>query len=117
MVAQAGEWSCLSKPKAKKARKRFEKVLKALQDALGKLNDISVHEGLAKQFAHPDKRSKKIPEKAYAIGLFTGREKHIALTRSAGWESAEQRPESDKQAAPAWQDASSHGRNTEYQVA
>ena len=70
--------SLFSKAKARKARRRFEKVLKALQDALGKLNDISVHERMARQFAHPDRKSKKKTEKAYAIGLLAGREKHLA---------------------------------------
>jgi CHAD domain-containing protein len=65
----------LSKAKAKKARSRFVKELKALQDALGRLNDIAVHEKLARQFARPTKRSKKLPQKAFAIGLLTGREK------------------------------------------
>jgi triphosphatase len=71
-------FASLAGSKVKKARKRFEKELKALQDALGKLNDIAVHEKLAKQFARPAKPSKKLPEKAFAMGLLTGREKHEA---------------------------------------
>jgi len=61
-----------------KARKRFSKELKSLQDALGKLNDIAVHEKLARQLARSRKRSTKLPQKAFAIGLLTGREKREA---------------------------------------
>jgi triphosphatase len=71
-------FASLSKAKAKKVRNRFVKELKALQDALGRLNDIAVHEKLARQFARPTKRSKKLPQKAFAIGLLTGREKRDA---------------------------------------
>jgi CHAD domain-containing protein len=66
--------SLFTKSRQRKARKRFEKALKTLQDALGKHNDISVHEGLARQFTHPGKRSKKLPQKAFAMGLLAGRE-------------------------------------------
>ena len=68
-------FASLSKAKAKKVRNSFVKELKALQDALGRLNDIAVHEKLARQFARPTKRSKKLPQKAFAIGLLTGWEK------------------------------------------
>lgn len=67
-----------AKRKAKKARKHFQKTLAALQDALGRLNDIAVHETLARQFAHPPKRSGKRPEKAFAMGVLTGREQSRA---------------------------------------
>jgi inorganic triphosphatase YgiF len=70
--------SLFAKRKARKARRRFENVLKALQDALGKLNDIAVHEKLARQFAHPRKRSSKRPQKAFAMGVLTGREQSRA---------------------------------------
>lgn len=75
--------SLFARSKAKKGRKRFGAALKALQDALGRLNDISVHEKLAKQFAHPGRRSNDRPQKAYAMGLLTGRERHIARACSA----------------------------------
>jgi triphosphatase len=68
----------LANSKRTKARKRLSKELKTLQDALGKLNDMAVHEKLARQFAHPRKRSKKLPQKAFAIGLLTGQEKREA---------------------------------------
>ena len=64
--------------KAKKARKRFDKTLKSLQDALGKLNDISVHERLARQYIHPSKQVRNKPEKAYAMGFLSGGEKNIS---------------------------------------
>src|SRR5262249_17555467 len=75
--------SLFAERKAKKLHKHFRAALKALQDALGKLNDISVHERLAKQFAHRGRRSRKKPEKAYAMGLLTGRERSIAHACSA----------------------------------
>jgi CHAD domain-containing protein len=70
--------SLFPKRKARRARKRFQKTLEALQDALGTLNDIAVHETLARQFAHPRKRSSKRPEKAFAMGVLTGREQSHA---------------------------------------
>ena len=66
--------SLFPKSKARKARKLFEKVLKAMQDALGKLNDISVHAKLASEFTHPGANSGKRPQKAFAMGLLAGRE-------------------------------------------
>ena len=71
-------FASLAGSKRTKTRKRFSKELKSLQDALGKLNDMAVHEKLATQFAHPTKRSIKLPQKAFAIGLLTGREKREA---------------------------------------
>ncbi len=64
--------------KVKKARKRFEQDLKALQSALGKLNDMAVRRDLARKFAHPRRRSSKAPQKAFAAGLLTGREQSRA---------------------------------------
>jgi inorganic triphosphatase YgiF len=62
------------RPKTKKARTRFERELKALQSALGKLNDIHVHQRLARNYAQAGSRSKKQPQKAFAIGVLSGRE-------------------------------------------
>jgi CHAD domain-containing protein len=81
--------SLLAKSKPKKARKRFGKALKTLQGSLGKLNDIAVHEKMARRFAHPGKRSKKRTEKALAMGLVAGREQRearacLAATLKAG---------------------------------
>jgi CHAD domain-containing protein len=60
--------------KTEKTRKQFNKVLKSLQSSLGKVNDIAVHERLARQFAGGAVRTKKRPQKAYAMGLLTGRQ-------------------------------------------
>jgi triphosphatase len=62
----------------KKSRKRFEQDLKALQSALGKLNDMAVRRDVARKFAHPRRRSSKAPQKAFAAGLLTGREQSRA---------------------------------------
>jgi len=70
--------SLFAEAKAKKARKRFDKTLKSLQDALGKLNDISVHERLARQYIHPSKQVRNKPEKAYAMGFLSGGEKNTS---------------------------------------
>jgi inorganic triphosphatase YgiF len=72
-----------------KARKRFARALKALQSALGRLNDIAVHQALARQYSHPGPRAKKRPQKAFAIGLLAGREQMseracLASARAAG---------------------------------
>jgi inorganic triphosphatase YgiF len=58
----------------RKARKRlhgFERQLKALQDCLGALNDIAVHQRLASDFVGAKGRRR---ERAFAIGLVSGRE-------------------------------------------
>ena len=70
--------SLFQRRKAAKARRDLNKVLKELQGALGKLNDIAVHEKTAKQFAHPRRGSRKRPESAFAIGFLTGQEAHQA---------------------------------------
>jgi triphosphatase len=62
----------------RKSRKRFEKDLKTLQSALGKLNDMAVRRRLARTYAHPRPRSRKAPQKAFAAGLLTGREQSRA---------------------------------------
>ena len=79
----------LGKTKAKKARKRFEQELKALQDALGKLNDMTVHQKVARRYANARPRSKKRPQKAFAAGVLTGREQSrshscLVAARQAG---------------------------------
>ncbi len=53
-----------------KARHKADRALKALQNALGSLNDMRVHMDLAHDFAHASAASRK----AFAIGYFTGRE-------------------------------------------
>ena len=85
----AGEFFARLFEAPNKARKRFARALKALQSALGKLNDIAVHQALARQYAHPGPRAKKRPQKAFAIGLLAGREQMseracLASARAAG---------------------------------
>src|SRR5262245_28336094 len=57
-----------------KARKRYERALKELQDSLGKLNDIEVHGRRGSRVANPRKRGRQQSQKAYAMGLLTGQE-------------------------------------------
>lgn len=64
--------------KSGKARKRFSKHLKELQNTLGKLNDIAVHDKLARQFARSGRKDGARPEKAFAMGVLTGRERGLA---------------------------------------
>jgi len=56
-------------------RKRFAAGLKALQSALGRLNDIRVH----RKFARKKVRGKRqLPRGAYALGVVTGQEREAA---------------------------------------
>jgi triphosphatase len=57
--------------KAKKRLHRFERELKRLQDGLGALNDIAVHENLAGKFVGRRGRRR---QRAFAIGVISGRE-------------------------------------------
>src|SRR5262245_42145497 len=57
-----------------KARKRYGRALKELQDSLGKLNDIEVHGRRGSRVANPRKRGRQQSKKAYAMGLLTGQE-------------------------------------------
>jgi inorganic triphosphatase YgiF len=89
--------SLFDKPKAGKARGRFAKDLKALQSALGKLNDMAVHQKLARQYVHTGARLKQRPQKAFAAGMLTGREQfraraHIESARAAGKRLARAKP-------------------------
>ena len=60
--------------KAERRRKEFTATLKGIQSGLGRLNDMQVHDRLADRFAHSRRRAAKQTEKAFAIGLLTGRE-------------------------------------------
>jgi triphosphatase len=60
--------------KPERRRKRLRAALKGIQSALGKLNDIQNHGKLAHRFAHPKSGLAKDTQKAFAIGLLTGRE-------------------------------------------
>ena len=61
-----------AKKRAVKRRSRFVSALERLQDALGDLNDIAVHE--KRIVAMSDKRRRSNPSRAFAAGLLTGRE-------------------------------------------
>jgi triphosphatase len=58
--------------RAAKRREKFLTVLERLQDALGDLNDIVVHENLITAVGIRHRRSS--PKRAFAAGLLTGRE-------------------------------------------
>lgn len=64
--------------KGKKARKKFEDLLKTLQDTLGKLNDIATHDRFADQMVRLGRCTKKDLQKAYAMGLLSGSEHKLA---------------------------------------
>jgi CHAD domain-containing protein len=59
---------------AKRRLKRHGKALKTLQSALGQLNDMHVHEKLAAVFVRSKRRTTKRLEKAFAMGLISGKE-------------------------------------------
>src|SRR5262245_13834587 len=83
--------------KASKRREKFLSALKSVQDCLGDLNDITVHEDRITAIANESSRSRRRrgnPKRAFAAGLLTGREDarldtvlqratdaHAALTR------------------------------------
>ncbi len=63
--------------KAARQRKELIAALERLQDRLGDLNDISVHEGLAERLANTQQSGKRKPgtaNKAFAAGRLSGRE-------------------------------------------
>jgi triphosphatase len=60
--------------KVERRRKEFTTTLKGVQSGLGRLNDMQVHGRLAHRFAQSRRRVPKQTEKAFAIGLLTGRE-------------------------------------------
>jgi len=64
--------------KQKKARGKFEDLLKTLQDALGKLNDIATHDKIADEMVQLGKCTKNDLQKAYAMGLLSGSEHRLA---------------------------------------
>jgi triphosphatase len=59
--------------KAKKRLRRFERQLKELQDSLGALNDIIVHQKLASAVIGRDARQ-RARRRAFAVGVVSGRE-------------------------------------------
>jgi inorganic triphosphatase YgiF len=61
--------------KVKKERKAFAARLKALQSALGRLNDIRVHEEFARKQVGKGKAGKVQVKRAFGLGFVTGRER------------------------------------------
>src|SRR5262249_4216813 len=58
-------------------RKKLVKVLKQLQDTMGKMNDIRVHDGLVSHVVHPEIDSSEdepAREASFAAGVVTGQE-------------------------------------------
>jgi CHAD domain-containing protein len=60
--------------RAVKRRKKFLSALERLQDGLGDLNDIAVHEQRIAAIGTQRQRSRSTPNRAFAAGLLTGRE-------------------------------------------
>ena len=74
------------RPKARKRLHRFERQLERLQDSLGALNDITVHERLAEKVVGRNGRRR---QRAFAIGVVSGREQsRIAPLRAAAEQAA-----------------------------
>jgi triphosphatase len=63
--------------KVSKLRTAFLSALEDMQDCLGDLNDIAVHENLTANIAThpaPNKHANDLPRRAFAAGVLTGRE-------------------------------------------
>ncbi len=70
-----GFFEPLYRKKGAKAKlKRFQKALKDMQDALGILNDITVHNVMVRGLLIKDKRLRNDYRESFALGLVTGRE-------------------------------------------
>jgi triphosphatase len=75
-------------PGQARRRKRFIERLKRLQDSLGRLNDLRIHETIAREVVHADDAvpaQKERREAAFAVGLLCGSERGQApgLTQAA----------------------------------
>ena len=66
--------SLFASKRAVKRRKQFLSALERLQDGLGDLNDIAVHEKRITAMAIRRQRSRSTLTRAFAAGLLTGRE-------------------------------------------
>lgn len=83
--------------KARKRQRRLAETLEQLQDALGRLNDFTVHRKLAGDIVRRGKNKDRRPEKAFAMGLVTGREQSkyevcITAAKKASGRLAARRP-------------------------
>jgi triphosphatase len=88
--------SLFSGATAEARRKRLNKTLKELQEALGKLNDIGVQHKLAAEIMQSGEHPEKLSKKAYAMGIVAGRshvkfEACVAAAVRAGRRLAENR--------------------------
>lgn len=63
-----------ARPNEAKTRQRFESAIQLLQHALGKLNDVTIHEKLAHDLANSATHVAHATQQAYAFGYLTGRE-------------------------------------------
>lgn len=77
--------------KRKARRKRFGRILKTLQGALGTLNDIEVHKTFARRIASPRRSSSGQPPKALAMGYIAGQEQKQVASCMAVTEAATDR--------------------------
>ncbi|HEY3920408.1 MAG TPA: CYTH and CHAD domain-containing protein [Stellaceae bacterium] len=59
---------------ARRCLKYHGQALQAMQSALGKLNDMQVHATMADAFVRSRRRAKQKPEKAFAMGLISGKD-------------------------------------------
>ncbi len=82
MLRYASEFFADAFPGKKAGRRRedFRPNLERLQDALGDLNDITVHEGLTKSIADTRSDDGARARKAFAAGRLSGREEARAQT-------------------------------------
>ncbi len=79
--------SLFDRRRAHKRLRRFERQLESLQDCLGALNDIAVHERLAGKVVGRNGRRR---QRAFAIGLVSGREQsRVAPLRAAAERAAD----------------------------
>jgi CHAD domain-containing protein len=79
----------------KKRKAALADALETFQDALGRLNDFSVHRNMAEEVV--GKRPAKRPQKAFAMGIVTGQEQAkikscLIAARKAGMRLQAQRP-------------------------
>jgi triphosphatase len=82
---------------ARRRLKRHRAALKRLQSALGKLNDLQVHEKMAGALVELDSRVAKKSQKSFAMGLIVGTDQAqttslMAAAGKAGHRLAAQRP-------------------------
>lgn len=66
-------WTSSAESSAASTGARFTKWLKALQSALGRLNDIEVHKCVADTIVHHERSPRRV-DKALAMGFVSGYE-------------------------------------------